>query len=360
MYEYRLSVIIPCYNAEKHLPMLFQQLECCRLPQVEVLIINDGSTDKTEALCRSYAEKDARVRVISQPNGGVSRARNIAIQQAQGCYLFFMDCDDTVDWESLSSCLLQAEAQSAAFTVFGYKVETRQGNRVLKTRLVKPQDVLDVHHVRESLLKELFGISREDMLAWYQKGKLNQRKKFSGVWSHLYKRDFLSEHHLEFHTGLKMYEDGMFNCECAICAPTILLCDEIVYSYIRTEHGAVSSFVDLEEQFANKMLLVKERQRIESAAEEKHGIALETASCGSEVLSFFQLLTLVNRRNAKQAWRLLREYGTHIRVRHSVMSLPLGGAWKFRLPFYLLKRECYLVLVSCALVAKCLGVSTQP
>ena len=90
------SAIIPVYNAERTLPRCLDSL-CGQLREdVELLLIDDGSTDKTGAICRAYAERHPQLRVFSKENGGVSSARNLGLDHARGEYVLFVDADDAV------------------------------------------------------------------------------------------------------------------------------------------------------------------------------------------------------------------------------------------------------------------------
>lgn len=88
-----LSVVVPIYNAESHLQLCIESILNQDYQNIELLLINDGSTDSSSAICRSYL-KDARVRYISKTNGGVSSARNLGIDKSTGSYITFVDSDD--------------------------------------------------------------------------------------------------------------------------------------------------------------------------------------------------------------------------------------------------------------------------
>lgn len=92
-----VSVIIPVYNAEKHLERCLRSLECQTYSEYEVLLIDDGSTDSSSDICKNYAKKNAKFQYIYQNNGGVSRARNTGLRKARGDYLTFVDADDWVE-----------------------------------------------------------------------------------------------------------------------------------------------------------------------------------------------------------------------------------------------------------------------
>ena len=91
-----VSIIVPVYNVEKYLQACLESLACQTYPELEIILIDDGSTDSSGKMCDEFAQKDPRFKVVHQANGGLSNARNHGIQLAQGDYLTFVDSDDTV------------------------------------------------------------------------------------------------------------------------------------------------------------------------------------------------------------------------------------------------------------------------
>lgn len=91
-----LSVIVPIYNAARWLDQCIDSITTSRFSDFELLLINDGSTDSSSQICRNHAKADTRLRVYDKPNGGVSSARNFALDRAQGKWLTFCDADDFV------------------------------------------------------------------------------------------------------------------------------------------------------------------------------------------------------------------------------------------------------------------------
>lgn len=104
-FEYKVTVIVPVYNAEKNIDRTMQSLFQQTIAQelVEIILIDDGSTDDSPRICDRYAEGHENVRVIHQENKGVSAARNAGIRAAQGKYLLYLDSDDTISKESLKN-----------------------------------------------------------------------------------------------------------------------------------------------------------------------------------------------------------------------------------------------------------------
>ena len=89
-----VSIIVPAYNVAEYIESCLNSLLAQTHEEIEVVVVDDGSTDETAAVCAAVARRDARVRIIAQPNAGVSAARNRGVQEARGKYVCFVDSDD--------------------------------------------------------------------------------------------------------------------------------------------------------------------------------------------------------------------------------------------------------------------------
>ena len=112
-----LSVIVPAYNSEATLERCVRSVLDQSFVDLELILVDDGSTDSTPDLLRQFSEEDGRVRVFTQANSGVSAARNLGLSHAQGTYAAFLDADDWVDpqtYEKLTAAMRESGASSAA------------------------------------------------------------------------------------------------------------------------------------------------------------------------------------------------------------------------------------------------------
>ena len=98
-----ISVIVPVYQAEALLPQCVESVLAQTFSDWELLLIDDGSRDGSPTLCDGYAARDPRIRVFHKPNGGVSTARNLGLEQATGPYIAFLDADDTFEPAALET-----------------------------------------------------------------------------------------------------------------------------------------------------------------------------------------------------------------------------------------------------------------
>lgn len=109
----KVSIIIPVYNAEKHLKKCIQSVLTQTEKDIEVILIDDGSKDESLHICQLYEKQDNRLRVIHQENSGVSAARNKGITLAKGEYIGFVDADDWIDCEMYRLMLGEAKKTDA-------------------------------------------------------------------------------------------------------------------------------------------------------------------------------------------------------------------------------------------------------
>lgn len=142
-----ISVIVPAYNAEKYLRRCIDSILAQTFTDFELLLIDDGSTDKSGEICDEYADKDARIRVFHKPNGGVSSARNVGLDNALGEYICFCDADDWVDTHWLQG-FIEAYPNDLIVQGFCYKNPNQKNWEKCKinNECKKVLDALDYLH----------------------------------------------------------------------------------------------------------------------------------------------------------------------------------------------------------------------
>ena len=116
----KVSVIIPVYNVEKYLSKCIDSVVHQTESDIEIILIDDGSTDACGQICDSYANADSRIAVIHQKNSGLGAARNVGIQTATAPYLLFVDSDDYIDTDLIEKAYKASQEQHADIVMFGY------------------------------------------------------------------------------------------------------------------------------------------------------------------------------------------------------------------------------------------------
>ncbi|MDF2567590.1 MAG: hypothetical protein K0R90_1046 [Oscillospiraceae bacterium] len=130
----KLSIIVPVYNAESFIESCIECIESQTFSDYEVLFIDDGSTDRSFSLLQEQAEKDERIKVFSKSNKGVSNTRNFGLDIAKGEYIYFLDCDDSMEKDMMSSMIGLCEQYDADIAFCGYDKDFLENGQKVKTK----------------------------------------------------------------------------------------------------------------------------------------------------------------------------------------------------------------------------------
>lgn len=181
----KISIIIPIYNAEDYLQECLDSIVMQDFQDFEVLMINDGSTDNSFAIMEKRSKNDNRFRVINQPNGGASSARNKGIKESKGDYICFVDADDKLTTDFLSSMYQKAGLYDLIIT--GMQYTDRQEHKDMLQ-----QGEYSIANIGELLTKHLMSIC------------------FNSVCAKLFRHDIIIKNNMSFDTHLKYGEDAPF------------------------------------------------------------------------------------------------------------------------------------------------------
>ena len=190
----KVSVIMPVYNVGAYLDEALQSLTSQSLRDIEIIAVNDGSTDNSEAILMEWQKKDSRVSYYNQENQGQSAARNHALRHASGEYIYFMDSDDVIDTSALEACYDYAEKTKADFVFFDGDIMQEEG-----------ANKLSWNYKRTHLLNENTPYVGGPLLNFM----LEQKKHSCVVWLLFIKRSFLEHTRLRFYEGI-IHEDELF------------------------------------------------------------------------------------------------------------------------------------------------------
>lgn len=184
MTETKVSVVIPVHNAEKYLPQCLDSVLSQTLREIEVICVDDGSTDRSLEILRKYARKDERIRVIRQENSGAGAARNRGMNSASGKYMIFWDADDFFRPDALARLYRQAEKYQAQICVCGARIYDESEKKTFPAA-----QYLVIERIPD---KQPF--SRRDI------GKYLFNFSSAVPWNKLFRRSFVEENHLQFQT----------------------------------------------------------------------------------------------------------------------------------------------------------------
>lgn len=204
-----ISIIVPVYNVEKYIEQCLESLINQSYRNLEILLIDDGSTDKSGEICDNYSEKDNRIRVIHKTNGGLSDARNTGLDIARGAYIGFVDSDDYIALEMYEQLYKLCEKYNADLAAARF-IEF-DGTRL---------DNLD-------FTNDIVVLKNNEMLGLHIKGYGDYEVSFS-VWDRLYRKDIIGK--IRFPKG-RCYEDIMFTTQIFARAKLCVYFDKPLYYY---------------------------------------------------------------------------------------------------------------------------------
>ena len=215
----KITVIMPVYNVEKYLAEAIETTINQTYKNLEILIIDDGSTDSSGKICDEYAKKDERIRVIHQENKGLSGARNTGLENATGKYLMFIDSDDLFELDACEIMYNAIEEKNADYVIGNYINIDDDG-----TRWEKP--VFSFEKYTE------FKLSIKD----YEKSFYIMN---SAVWNKIFRKSFIDSLGLKFVERLPA-EDAMFTTYAFIKSSNVWYVPKIVYQYRQRVADSIS------------------------------------------------------------------------------------------------------------------------
>lgn len=215
-YNYKISTIIPVYNQEKHIEKALKSIIDQTFEPYEILIINDASTDKTQDKCKKFKMLYKNIKIINlTKNMGVSNARNIGIDNANGDYIHFMDSDDTIEKDMYENIIDEIGNKEKDLIITGTRY-----NENNKINIYIPQKC------EINTLNEMKDFIKDNCIS-------GRRDIFNVVWNKLYKRDFLLKNDIRFDKNITFGEDFLFNLKCMKNTNSIYIINKAYYNYMR-------------------------------------------------------------------------------------------------------------------------------
>ncbi|WP_139991131.1 glycosyltransferase family 2 protein [Paenibacillus paridis] len=205
-----ISVIVPIFNAEKWLLRCLNRILHQPFHSFELLLVNDGSTDQSGALCEEFAASDSRIKVLHKPNGGTSSAKNAGLQAASGKYVVFLDADDAIDESYFVKLYATAEEHACDIVMSGYETVPN------KLSVVPGFQLHTLMNGKQFVLSSPSVHSGNDLCF---------------VWRSLFLRDMLKKNEVLFHEGLTVGEDTIFHLQALLSAKRVYAIPDPLYFY---------------------------------------------------------------------------------------------------------------------------------
>lgn len=251
-----VTVVVPVYNAQETLGKCVDSILHQTYENLEVILVSDGSTDDSLAICRSYEAADPRVKVADMPNRGVSAARNIGIELANGEFLQFADSDDYLEPDMTRLMVERACADASDLVITDFY-------RVINTRMADKGNIRDGGVLSKKEFAEYFLKSPAD---YY----------YGVMWNKLYRRSILLDYGIRCCTEMKWCEDLLFNLDYYRYAESFSAISKPLYYYVRNKKGLCASNSDFRSSIAVKRALFASYKAVFESAEiyDRHKLAI--------------------------------------------------------------------------------------
>lgn len=223
----KISIIIPVYNVQDYLAMCLDSVCYQSMKDIEIICVNDGSTDNSLAVLHAYKRRDKRIIIIDKENEGSGVARNTGLEIARGEYVYFVDGDDWLEQDVLLKASKKADDESLDIVIFGGNSCYVNG----KGKIEKKSGGYSVDKLPKKYLNKVF--SADDI-------KKDIFKFPSTAWTKLYKRQFLIDNNILFQE-IKVGQDQLPFFHSMITAERIALLPENLYCYRKNRKGAVTA-----------------------------------------------------------------------------------------------------------------------
>ena len=226
-----VSIIVPVYNTQEHLPRCIESLIAQTLKEIEIILINDGSTDASGEICERYKNKDARIKVIHQKNTGQGMARNAGMKEAKSPYIGFADSDDWVEEDMFEKLYHTSHTEDADITMCNcFEIISGVAH---KTYINTTTNLLDHDEItKQIILPMIGGTSIQD----------HYENNIPGyLWRCLYKRELIQNINFISERDI-MFEDLWFNIEAMYQSDKIVIVPDHLYNYIHHNESYVRTY----------------------------------------------------------------------------------------------------------------------
>lgn len=243
----KVSIVVPVYNVEKYLKESLDSAVNQSLKDIEIIAVNDGSTDNSSEILKVYEEKYSNFKVINQENKGLSGARNTGIVECKGEYIYFLDSDDYIDLNSMEYCYKEAKKDNLDILTFD-----------AETFLDEQSNIAEINKegfYRENLIESKTMSGEEFYIYSNRKGAYR-----APVWLNFYKREFIEKNNLIFYEGI-VHEDEIHTSKSFILAKKIKYIPKRFFFRRVRENSIMTRRID-ESRIKGNYIIAKETYKL--------------------------------------------------------------------------------------------------
>lgn len=217
----KISVLVPCYNVEKYLNQCIDSILCQTLTDIEIICLNDGSTDQTLEILKNYADQDNRIIIVDKANSGYGSTMNIGLKMAKGKYIGIVESDDWIENDMFETMYNEAEKENLDMVRCLYlKIDETTG----KNSIAHDPDLYECDKVFNPIeQKKIFLIA-------------------PAIWAAIYRKDMIDDNAIRFlETPGASYQDTSFAFKNYACSKRIEVISKVLHNYRINENSSVNS-----------------------------------------------------------------------------------------------------------------------
>ena len=246
-----VSIIIPVYNTERYLSTCIESILHQANVSLEIILVDDGSTDASASICDNYAKEYNNIKTIHILNSGPATAKNEGLKYALGNYIALTDSDDKMEPLMLHKMVSVGYKHDADIICCNYKQINEQG---------------EISHLNSTFNQYVLN-HEEGLIHFFSKDKI-----YSQCWTKIYKRKMLIDYHIKNDPGLRTDEDFIFNIRAFTHAQTTVIVDEPLYVYTHRENSLAHAYfkININQYIDNRIKRVQVTQ--EAVRNESHTV----------------------------------------------------------------------------------------
>ena len=334
--KFSLSVIIPAYNAEKYICTSVESVCKSYYQKMEIIIVNDGSTDNTEEIIKQLSDKDRRIKYVTQSNSGLSAARNKGMSMATGEYVLFLDSDDWLDVDYISEGMKICNETSTDVLLTDY-VKEYGAKSVVVNLLGRERKTLTAKEVKKQIFQRLFGpLEKMNPLTL---------EIYNTAWGKFYRREIIKDIKFSPRAEVGLAEDLYFNIQVFSGVLSVEYSPYILLHYNRSNGNSLVSRYNHnnEEQVRNLHYLLNEKIQQYNLEDD-----FKTALKNRIVLSVFSQIIQATRHpdgwiSAMKEIEKLLDSDVYMKVKNDVDYNKFSNiVWK---TFFLLAKNKYAIVL---------------
>lgn len=220
----KVSIVVPIYNVENYLKRCIKSLINQTYENIEILLINDGSKDKSKSICESYVDEDKRIKLYNKENGGLSDARNFGIEKATGKYILFVDADDYIEENAIEKLIyFMVNNDLDILTTNAYMEDGSNTKRLFDNIDFNQKDIMT-------------GID-------YYIRRIERSHFLAAVWLNMYKTELIKSNKILFKKGI-LHEDEEWTPRIMVAAQRVMYINFPFYHYIVSREDSIINLKD--------------------------------------------------------------------------------------------------------------------